>query len=388
MVFPALVEPYLETIGKAMNWKFERIMRSARKLNASDVHLTLGVAPVVRINGEIQFIQGPPMDEQTLKNLIDEVLLPQQRQTFQEQWKLCFSRHLEGVGRFRASVYYHSGCPEMAVRLCETVIRTAGELGLPPVIEELTRLPNGLIIVTGPTGVGKTTTLNYMIDVINQSRRAKIVTIEDPVEFVHQNFRSIIIQQEVQTDVKSFREALVHVLRQDPDVIVIGEMRDLETIETALTAAETGHLVMATLHTPDTIQTIQRVYAAFPAEQQNSIILQLANSLQAVIAQKLLSRADGKGRVLACEVLVANTAVRSHIRERKEHLCYSELQTGRKQQMQTMDSALLELYQRGEISYDVGLTNARDPAYFRQRTGEVAEEELDPLVEARLKKSG
>jgi twitching motility protein PilT len=213
-----------------------------------------------------------------------------------------------------------------------------------------------------------------MIDVINQTRRAKIVTIEDPVEYVHENNRSIIIQQEVQTDVKSFREALIHVLRQDPDVVVIGEMRDLETIQTALTAAETGHLVLATLHTPDAVQTVQRIYSVFPAEQQNSIVIQLSTVLRAVIAQKLLPRADGQGRVLACEVLVSTPAVRTHLRERKEHQCYNEMQTGKKHQMQTMDNALLDLYQRGDITYDMALTYCRDPNHLRRRTGEEVDE--------------
>ncbi len=367
-----------------MEWSMEKILRGARKIGASDVHLTHGMAPVIRINGDIQFIQGPPLDEVSLRRLLAEFLTPQQIQRFEQEWSLCFSRQVEGIGRCRTSIYLHGGCPEMAIRLCELSIRTSNELKLPPVIEELTRLPSGLILVTGPTGVGKTTTLNYMIDVINQSRRAKIVTIEDPVEYVHENFRSIIIQQEVRTDVKSFREALINVLRQDPDVIVIGEMRDLETIETAITAAETGHLVMATLHTPDAVQTIQRLYSVFPAEQQNSIVMQLANSLEAVVAQKLLPRADGKGRVLACEVLIATNAVRSYIRERKEHMCLSDMQTGRKQQMQTMDSALLELYQNGEITYDAAMTHANDSNYFKERASGVPEKyDLD----ARLQRS-
>jgi twitching motility protein PilT len=208
-----------------------------------------------------------------------------------------------------------------------------------------------------------------MVDSINQQRRAKIVSIEDPIEYVHENARSIIIQQEVMTDVKSFRSALVHVLRQDPDVIVIGEMRDLETIETALIAAETGHLVFATLHTPDSVQTVQRIYSVFPAEQQNAITVQLANSLQAIVAQKLLPRADGKGRVLACEVCIATLAVRNRIREREVHLLYNEMQTGRKFQMQTMDNSLLELYQKGEITYDAALSNAREPDFIRHKIG-------------------
>jgi twitching motility protein PilT len=354
-----------------MAWTLGKILEGARDRGASDIHLIRGLAPVLRINSDIHISQGKPLDEALLGDLIDKLLLPKQREILQERLQLCFSRQWEGVGRFRASVYFHAGCPELAIRLCEKTVRSAAELGLPPIIEELTRLPNGLILVTGPTGTGKTTTLNFMIDVINHNRRAKIVTIEDPVEFVHDNLRSIIVQQEVGTDVHSFREALIHVLRQDPDVIVVGEMRDLETIETALIAAETGHLVLATLHTPDTVQTIQRIASVFPADQQNAIVVQLAATLQAVFAQKLLPQADGKGRVLACEVLIATSPVRHQIRERKDYNLYNEMQTGRKLQMQTMDSALLELYQKGEITYDMALSHSREPNAIRHQTGNV-----------------
>jgi twitching motility protein PilT len=353
-----------------MSWTLDNILRGARQHHASDVHLARGVAPALRISGEIRPMAGAPMTPADLQSLYDDLLDERQRKQFEEHWQLCFSRHVEGIGRFRISIYSHAGHPEFAIRLCETTIRSAKELCLPPIVEELTRLPNGLILVTGPTGMGKTTTLNYMIDCINSTRRAKIITVEDPVEFTHQNKRSLIIQQELLSDVKSFQGALRHVLRQDPDVIVIGEMRDLETIETALIAAETGHLVIATLHTPDAAQTIQRIYSVFPAEQQNSITVQLANSLQALIAQKLLPRASGAGRVLACEVCVATYAVRSHIREHNVHHLYSEMQTGRRHQMQAMDQVLLELYQRGEITYDVAISNAREPDYIRHRVGE------------------
>jgi twitching motility protein PilT len=256
----------------------------------------------------------------------------------------------------------------MAIRLCEASVRSGEELGLPPIVSELTRLPNGLILVTGPTGMGKTTTLNYMIDTINRERRSKIITIEDPVEFVHENQKSIVIQQEVGTDTLSFRKALIHVLRQDPDVVVIGEMRDLETIETALAAAETGHLVLATLHTPDAMQTIQRIYSVFPSEQQNNIVEQLANCLQAIVCQRLLPSAGGQKRVLATEVCIATPAVRKHIRERQPYVILSEIQTGRKHQMQSMDNSLLDLYGRAEITYDVCVSNARDLEYVRKRT--------------------
>ncbi|WP_437193903.1 type IV pilus twitching motility protein PilT [Planctomicrobium sp. SH527] len=350
-------------------WTLEKILKGARAYYASDVHLVRGLAPVYRINGEIRPIEGPPLDADSLKKIIYGMLTEKARKVLDDQWQLCFSQFMEGVGRFRSSIYLHAGVPEVSIRICESRVRTGDELGLPPIMQELTRKSNGLILVTGPTGVGKTTTLNYMIDMINMERRAKVITIEDPIEFVHENRKSIIIQQEVMSDVQDFRRALVHVLRQDPDVIVIGEMRDLETIETALIAAETGHLVLATLHTPDSVQTVQRIYSVFPAGQQNSITVQLANSLQAIISQKLLPRADGKGRVIAMEVCIATQAVRNHIREHNPHLIYSELQTGRKYQMRTMDQSLLELYQKGEITYDVAISNAREPLTIKNRSG-------------------
>jgi twitching motility protein PilT len=352
-----------------MNWTIDQILRGGRELAASDVHLIRGVAPCYRVNREIRVARGEPLDEQCLQRMLSELLNEYQQQVLRERWQLCFSRHWPQVGRFRASIYFHGGCPEMAIRLSETTIRNREELRLPPVVDELTRRATGLILVTGPTGSGKTTTLNYMVDLINRERRAKIVTIEDPVEFEHQNLNSIIIQQEVFTDTPSFREALVHVLRQDPDVIVVGEMRDLETIGTALTAAETGHLVLATLHTPDSVQTIQRIFNVFPAEQQNHIMFQVSNSLQAIVAQKLLPRADGKGLMLACEVCIATQAVRSRIRDGSAHMLLSEIQTGRKYQMQTMDAALLDLYQRGEITYDTAISAARDPTPMKHKAG-------------------
>ena len=351
-------------------WTLERILKGARSYQASDVHLVRGIAPTLRVNGEIRPIEGPPLTTEDLKKLYDLLLNEGQKELFDRDWQICFSRHMDGVGRFRISVYFHAGCPEFAIRLCESVVRSAEELGLPPVIDELARLTSGLVLVTGPTGMGKTTTLNYMIHAINEQRRAKIITIEDPVEFTHENLRSIVVQQELLGDVRSFELALRHVLRQDPDVIVIGEMRDLETIETALIAAETGHLVIATLHTPDSVQTVQRIYSVFPSHQQNSITVQLANSVQAIIAQKLLPRATGDGRVLATEVCLATLAVRNHIRGHDTHLLYSELQTGRRHKMNTMDQMLLDLYQRGEITYDVALSNAREPEFLRHRTGE------------------
>jgi twitching motility protein PilT len=350
-----------------MGWDLYKILRTARDQSASDVHLVRGVPPAVRIGGDIHLLSGPPLEREDLESLVDGILSEKQRDFLNMEWQLCFSRHWDNLGRCRTSIYFHAGCPEMAIRLCESTVRSREELGLPAVVEDLTRLPNGLVLVTGPTGMGKTTTLNFMVGTINRERRAKIVTIEDPVEFVHENQRSIIVQQEVHTDTPSFGKALIHVLRQDPDIIVVGEMRDLDTIATALTAAETGHLVMATLHTPDAVQTIQRIYSVFPPEQQNNIKQQLANALQAIVAQNLLPRADGKGMVLACEICMATAAVRKHIREGESHMLFNEMQTGRKYNMQTMDDSLLGLYQRGEITYEIALTNAREPNSIRHR---------------------
>jgi twitching motility protein PilT len=351
-----------------MSVSLDQILRGGRELGASDIHLVRGVSPAFRIHGQIRLAKIEPLTEEMLRSLLDQLLTEKHKAILENEWQLCFSKHWPGVGRFRASIYLHGGCPEMAIRVSETEIRQREVLRLPPIIDELTRKQTGLILITGATGVGKTTTLNYMVDLINRERRAKIVTIEDPVEYVHENRNSIIVQQEVHTDTPSFSKALVHVLRQDPDVIAIGEMRDLDTMATALTAAETGHLVLATLHTPDAVQTIQRIYGAFPADQQNNIIYQLSNSLQAIIAQNLLPRADGKGQVLACEICIATPAIRKLIRDGESHLMANEIQMGKKFSMQNMDASLMDLYQRGEISYDTAVSCARDPNGFKHKS--------------------
>jgi twitching motility protein PilT len=342
-------------------WTLNNILKLAQQYQASDIHLVHGVAPILRVHGEIRPIKGEPLTRDHLWAMLREVATEKHIAAFEERQRLCFSTTWAGAGRFRISVYYHALIPEMSIRICETRIRTLQELGLPQVIEDFARFPYGLVLVTGPTGVGKTTTLNVMVDIVNQEQRKKIVMIEDPVEFVHKNMKSIVIQQEVLTDTPSFQDALFGVLRQDPDVIVIGEMRSLETIETALTAAETGHLVFATLHTPDTVQSIQRIQMAFPSTQQNMINLQLASSLQAVISQRLLPRADGKGRVLAYEVCVVNYAIRNKIRDKNAHQIYSDIMTGSRSKMRLMDDTLRDLYERGDITYDMALSNARDP---------------------------
>jgi twitching motility protein PilT len=261
----------------------------------------------------------------------------------------------------RATFYRRNGHPEMSFRFCGEHIATREELGLPERIDELARKPNGLVLITGPTGAGKTTTLNYLVDLINSERRCKIVTIEDPIEFVHQNKRAIVVQQEVLTDVRSFNRALVHVLRQDPDVIVVGEIRDYEAISTALTAAETGHLVLATMHSPNVSLALERIIGVFEGSAQRQIILQLANGLQGIMAQDLLPAADRSRRILAYELLMANGAVRNLIRENQLHQLENTIQMGRKEGMMLMDNCLYDLYCKCQISYDTAVSRARSP---------------------------
>ncbi len=342
--------------------ELQRLIRWARTQGASDLHLIVGLPPAMRINGDIAMLKAEALTREQCRELTLSLLEPRQIAKLEQDLELCISIFDEEAGRVRMTVSYQAGVPELAARLCGTGIPDGEALGLPPVVAELARRPNGLVLITGPNGAGKTTTLNYMVDLINRERRCKIVMIEDPVEYVHRPVRSIVVQQAVHTDTLSFPRALVHVLRQNPDVIVIGEMREVETIATAITAAETGHLVLATLHTPNVMQAVERITGVFPPAQSRQILLQLANSLQGIIAQDLIPRIDRKGRVLATEVLIANTAVRNMIREDNAHKLENVIVTGRKQGMCTMDSALIELYQKAIISYDSAVTRLRDPS--------------------------
>jgi twitching motility protein PilT len=347
--------------------KMEMLMRTGRKYHASDIHIVVGMPPIFRVDGQIVTARGEAITAETARALAFEGLNDTQRQKLETEWELCVSRTFDEADRARVTVYFRNGNPELSIRLAESSIRTREVLGLPALVDDLARKPNGLVIITGPTGVGKTTTFHYLIDRMNREFARKIITVEDPIEFTHTSKRAIVIQQELLTDVHSFRRALVHVLRQDPDIIGIGEMRDSDTMYTALMAAETGHLVIATLHTPDTILAIQRITSAFPEGQQGEVRHMLANTLQAVIAQQLLPHAQGGSRVLCCEVLIATPGVRHIIREDTIHKLYSELQAGRKFGMVTMDHALLELYQRGEITYDTAVTMAREPDSIKAR---------------------
>src|ERR1041384_6934079 len=297
----------------------DRFLMAAAEFDASDLHLVAGVPPAFRVNGEIILADEDALSEADVEKMAYSLLNEQHRAKFEQEWELCISLLHSAAGRVRATFYRRNGHPEMSFRFCGERISTRDELGLPEKIDELARKPNGLVLVTGPTGAGKTTTLNYLVDLINSERRCKIVTIEDPIEFVHQNKRAIVVQQEVLTDVRSFNRALIHVLRQDPDVIVVGEMRDHEAIATALTAAETGHLVLATMHSPSVSHALERMIGVFEGNAQRQIVLQLANALQGIIAQDLLPAADRTRRILAFELLVANGAVRNLIREGQMH---------------------------------------------------------------------
>jgi twitching motility protein PilT len=339
----------------------DRLLSAATDFDASDLHLVAGVPPAFRVNGEIILADGDALTEADVEQMAYSLLNEQQKKKFEQEWELCISLLHSAAGRVRATFYRRNGHPEMSCRFCGDRIPTREELGLPDKIDELARKPNGLVLVTGPTGAGKTTTLNYMVELIKCERRCKIVTIEDPIEFVHPNKRAIVVQQEVLTDVRSFNRALIHVLRQDPDVIVVGEMRDFEAISTALTAAETGHLVLATMHSPNVSHALERIVGVFEGSAQRQIILQLSNALQGIIAQELLPAADRTRRVLAYELIVANSAVRNLIRENQMHQLENTIQTGRKEGMTLMDNCLYDLYCKALITYDTALSRARHP---------------------------
>ena len=339
----------------------DRLLAAAAKFDASDLHLVAGVPPAYRVNGDIILADEDALTEKEVGAIAAGLLNPQQQKKFDEEWELCISLVHPAAGRVRATFYRRNGHPEMSFRFCGEHIATRQELGLPEKLDDLARRPNGLVLVTGPTGAGKTTTLNYMVDLINSERRCKIVTIEDPIEYVHENKRAIVVQQEVLSDVHSFNRALIHVLRQDPDVLVVGEMRDFEAISTALTAAETGHLVLATMHSPNVTHALERIVGVFEGSAQRQIILQMSNALQGIIAQELLPAADRTRRVLAYELVVANGAVRNLIRENQIHQLENTIQTGRKEGMVLMDNCLYDLYCKCLITYDTALSRARHP---------------------------
>ncbi len=342
------------------------LLRLCQEKEASDLHLSVGLPPAARIHGEIVTLPFDNLSSDTCRELVTSILNDEQIEKFEQDWELDFSLEIPGVGRFRVNVFRERGNMEASLRIIQPQIKSLQELGLSEAALELSRKPNGLVLVTGPTGVGKTTTFNSLLDQINRERRCRIITIEDPIEYIHRHKKSIVLQREVHSDTKSFAMALRHILRQDPDIIGVGEMRDLETISTAITAAETGHLVIATLHTSDAQQTIDRIVDVFPPFQHDQIRIQLANSLQGIISQQLLPTVDKNGRVLAYELLIATPAVRRIIRENKIPQLDTFIQTGAEFGMVSMDRSLKTLYQQGRIAYDIALSKVKNPMAFKE----------------------
>jgi twitching motility protein PilT len=341
----------------------------ALRLGASDLHVTVGASPMVRVNGRIQPLDYPPFTPGRTREIVYDILTDDQRQRLENDWELDFAYTLPRTARFRVNVYFQRGSMGAAFRTIPHEIKDFEELGLPKAVEAMTEKPRGLVLVTGPTGSGKSTTLAAMIDRINETRSEHIMSVEDPIEFLHSHKKCIVNQREVNQDTRSFAAALKHVLRQDPDVILVGEMRDLETIALAVSAAETGHLVFGTLHTQDAPQTVDRIIDVFPPHQQTQIRTQLANALQGIITQTLIPRRDGEGRVVACEILVPTPGVRNLIREGKNHQIYSAMQTGGKFGMQTMDAALVDLVRRGLISREEALKRSSNPDELNRLAG-------------------
>src|SRR5581483_140674 len=337
---------------------------------ASDLHLTVGTPPTIRLHGDLIRLEDyPVLTPRGLQGMIYAILPQKMRERLEQDLELDMSYALPGRARFRVNVYFQRDSIGAAFRLIPYEIKGIEELGLPPVVADLARYPRGFVVVTGPTGSGKSTTLAAMVDIVNRERAAHIMTIEDPIEFLLRHVKCIVNQREVGADTHSFSEALRHVLRQDPDVILVGEMRDLETIGTAITAAETGHLVFATLHTQDAPQTIDRIIDVFPPHQQQQAREQLATTLQGVVAQQLRQSADGRGRVVAAEILVCTPAVRNLIREGKVHQIYSIMQAGGRFGMQTMDQALANLVKAGKITQQLAYERCHDPEELNRLIG-------------------
>jgi len=337
---------------------------------ASDLHLTAGTPPTIRLHGDlIRLDDYADLTARDLQGMIYAILPQKMRERLEQELELDMSYSLPGKARFRVNVYFQRDSLGAAFRLIPYEIKNLDDLSLPSVVADLARYPRGFVVVTGPTGSGKSTTLAGMVDIVNRERQAHIMTVEDPIEFLHKHNRCIVNQREVGADTHSFSQALKHVLRQDPDVILVGEMRDLETIATAITAAETGHLVFATLHTQDAPQTIDRIIDVFPPHQQQQVRVQLATTLQGVVTQQLVQTADGHGRAVAVEVLVCTPAVRNLIREGKTHQIYSIMQAGGRFGMQTMDQSLSNLVKAGKVTQQMAYERCHDPEELNRLIG-------------------
>ena len=350
-----------------MSLDFAAVLTKMVEVRASDVHLTPGFPPAVRVRGRIAPIDDyAPLNPQETREVVYSLLNDAQRKKFENNMQLDFAYAIPGVARFRVNCFFQRGAISAAFRLIPEEIVSLETLGLPAVLEEFCRKPRGFVLVTGPTGSGKSTSLASMVDLINAEREEHILTIEDPIEFLHGHKKCIVNQREIGSDATSFAAALKSALRQDPDVILVGEMRDLETISTALTAAETGHLVFATLHTQSTSQTVDRIIDVFPPHQQQQVRMQLSVALQGIVTQQLMPTADGSARVVGCEVLVPTPAVRNLIREGKTHQIYSAIQTSGSVGMQTMDAHLAQLVRMGKITRGLAEQRASVPEEFKR----------------------
>jgi twitching motility protein PilT len=351
-----------------LSYSIDDLLRELVANEASDLHIKAGQPPYFRIHGDLQkFTKFPTLSAEEQQNQLLSIVNEERRERLFNFKELDLSYHVPGLSRFRVNMFWQRHHLGAVFRVIPFKIRTIDDLFMPQVSKSLAMLPRGLILVTGPTGSGKSTSLAAMIHHMNTNKRAHIMTIEDPIEYVHEDRECIINQRELATDTHAFAEALKHVMRQNPDVILVGEMRDLETIQLAITAAETGHLVLSTLHTVDAAQTIDRIVDVFDPEQQSQIRTQLSVTLQAVISQTLLPTKDGKGRVAAFEVMTATSSIRTIIREGKTHQLYHDIQTGMSLGMQTLDGSLLELLKAGTIDYEHALAKCSQPQEFQRR---------------------
>jgi twitching motility protein PilT len=377
---PSLVPPPLERLTapagplvmseEAVSLDLDDLLNTLIDRGGSDLHLTVGIPPAIRVNGELEHLDDFPVSEpDDLRKLLYAIMTQKQREAFENDLELDMSYSIPGRSRFRVNVFQQRDAIGSVMRVIPFEIKPLEDLGIPAQVANFAYLPRGFVLVTGPTGSGKSTTLASLIDLVNRNRASHIMTVEDPIEFLHEHKRSVVNQREVGTDTHGFTGALKHVLRQDPDVILVGELRDLETIQIALTAAETGHLVFATLHTQDAPQTIDRVVDVFPPHQQEQIRVMLAGSLKGVVCQTLVKTADGKGRVPACEVMVATSGIRNLIREGKTHQVYSAIQAGAKDGMVAMDQSLATLVKNGKVTYDAALEKASQVAEFNRLAG-------------------
>src|ERR671929_1236227 len=352
-----------------MNFDFADILLEVIEAGASDLHLTAGSPPMVRQKGHLRALDYPMLSPQDTREIVYSILNNEQRKRLETDWQIDLSYSVPNKARFRVNAFFQRASIGAVMRTIPQDMPSLNSLGLPPVLADFTKKPRGFVLVTGPTGSGKSTSLAAMLDMINQERHEHILTIEDPIEFLHRHKSCIVNQRELGTDASSFAEGLKSALRQDPDVILVGEMRDLETMATALTAAETGHLVFATLHTQDTAQTVDRIVDAFPPSQQHQVRVQLSIALQGIVTQQLIQTADGRDRACACEVLVPTPGVRNLIREGKSHQIYSALQTGAAYGMQTMDAALVDLVRRGKITRQLAERRSSTPDELKRLMG-------------------